>query len=214
MQGSTAKEKVLKNIRSALVNRMEPPFSNVEMDAGVYNEMQDEDSLEIEFAVAFKAVQGQFIYCENNDELKANILSLIDQKGFRNIYSSLSNVRSFISHNKNYNLVDDVSQMPYCDAVITDCECLIARFGSVMLSSRQSLSRKGIAGAEVHIIIAKPEQIVKDIKDAFNYLENKYDGSLPSMFSLVTGPSRTADIEKTLIMGAHGPKELYLFLVS
>lgn len=37
---------------------------------------------------------------------------------------------------------------------------------------------------------------------------------MPSMVTLITGPSRTADIEKTLVMGAHGPKELYVFLLE
>jgi L-lactate dehydrogenase complex protein LldG len=42
----------------------------------------------------------------------------------------------------------------------------------------------------------------------------KYDGALPSMISFATGPSRTADIEKTLVLGAHGPKEVYVFLID
>jgi len=45
-------------------------------------------------------------------------------------------------------------------------------------------------------------------------MKEKYGQDLPSMISLITGPSRTADIEKTLVMGAHGPGELYVFLVD
>jgi L-lactate dehydrogenase complex protein LldG len=46
------------------------------------------------------------------------------------------------------------------------------------------------------------------------FVQKKYGDKLPSMISLVTGASRTADIEKTLVLGAHGPKELVLFLID
>jgi L-lactate dehydrogenase complex protein LldG len=55
---------------------------------------------------------------------------------------------------------------------------------------------------------------VYDIKEALQLLKEKYNGNLPSSISFATGPSRTADIEKTLVVGVHGPKEAYLFLVD
>jgi L-lactate dehydrogenase complex protein LldG len=45
-------------------------------------------------------------------------------------------------------------------------------------------------------------------------VQTKYPTLLPSMINMITGPSRTADIEKTLVLGAHGPKELMLFLIE
>ncbi len=53
-----------------------------------------------------------------------------------------------------------------------------------------------------------------DINDAFTILVKKYGNNLPSSISLATGPSRTADIEKTLVVGVHGPKEVYCFLID
>ena len=67
---------------------------------------------------------------------------------------------------------------------------------------------------ETHVVIAYVHQLVDDLKDAFEALQARYQGKLPSMISVVTGPSRTADIEKTLVMGAHGPRELFLILVE
>jgi L-lactate dehydrogenase complex protein LldG len=57
-------------------------------------------------------------------------------------------------------------------------------------------------------------QLVPDIKDGLQLIKSKYGNKIPSMISLVSGPSRTADIEKTLVMGAHGPRELVLFLID
>jgi L-lactate dehydrogenase complex protein LldG len=53
-----------------------------------------------------------------------------------------------------------------------------------------------------------------DLKDGFKLLKNKYGHNTPSLISTITGPSRTADIEKTLVLGAHGPKELFVFLLD
>jgi L-lactate dehydrogenase complex protein LldG len=61
------------------------------------------------------------------------------------------------------------------------------------------------------VVLAHSNQIVESIKDGFIKIEEKYD-HLPSQISLISGPSRTADIEKTLVMGAHGPRELIVLI--
>jgi L-lactate dehydrogenase complex protein LldG len=97
---------------------------------------------------------------------------------------------------------------------ITRCEYLIARLGTVMVSSRVSPGRKMTVFPEMHIVVAYTSQLVPDLKDALKNLRRKYEDDFPSVVTLVTGPSRTADIEKTLVLGAHGPKELYVFLIE
>jgi len=56
--------------------------------------------------------------------------------------------------------------------------------------------------------------LVYEVKDALQIIKNRYGDRLPSLISFATGPSRTADIEKTLVVGVHGPKEVYCFLVD
>ena len=67
---------------------------------------------------------------------------------------------------------------------------------------------------ESHIVIANVSQVVPELRDALSGIKKKYAGNFPSQITTITGPSRTADIEKTLVMGAHGPKELYVFMVD
>ena len=101
-----------------------------------------------------------------------------------------------------------------CDASITTCDTLVARTGSIVLSSATESGRSTSVYAPVHICIAYTSQLVYDIKDALVSVQLKYGANLPSLITLATGPSRTADIEKTLIVGVHGPKEVFLFLVD
>ena len=66
----------------------------------------------------------------------------------------------------------------------------------------------------VHIVFAYANQVVFDIADGINALKKKYGSDLPSMINLATGASRTADIEKTLVVGVHGPGEVFCFLIN
>ena len=61
--------------------------------------------------------------------------------------------------------------------------------------------------------LARREQLVADLPAAFDLLKQKYSGNYPSMISFITGPSRTGDIERILVLGAHGPKQLTIFLI-
>ena len=101
-----------------------------------------------------------------------------------------------------------------CDASITGCEYLVARTGTIVLSSAQEKGRTTSVYAPIHICIATTDQLVYDVRDGLRLIREKYGASLPSLISFASGPSRTADIEKTLVVGVHGPKEVYLFLVD
>jgi L-lactate dehydrogenase complex protein LldG len=101
-----------------------------------------------------------------------------------------------------------------CDASITGCESLVARTGSIVLSSASQSGRTVSVYAPVHVCIAFTRQLVYEVKDALQAVKEKYGTAIPSLISFASGPSRTADIEKTLVTGVHGPKEVYLFLVD
>ncbi len=100
------------------------------------------------------------------------------------------------------------------NACITGCETLVGRTGSVIVSSRQTLGRIAPVYYPVHIIVAYAHQVVMDIKDSFGEIKERYGKDLPSMINLNTGPSRTADIEKTLVVGVHGPGEVFCFFIN
>ena len=134
------------------------------------------------------------------------------EKKWKNIYCAEEKLVLLISLPSDEKI--NQTSLHNCDASVTSCEYLIARTGTIVMSSAQQQGRTVSVYAPVHICIAYVDQLVYDIKEGIQLLKEKYKRNLPSMITFATGPSRTADIEKTLVVGVHGPKEVYLFLVD
>jgi L-lactate dehydrogenase complex protein LldG len=96
-------------------------------------------------------------------------------------------------------------------ATITLAEALVAQTGSVFVSSACG-GRGASAVAPVHIVVANATQLAPSLEDAFVRLREREAPAKNSMLCLITGSSRTADIEKILVMGAHGPRRLIVVL--
>ena len=210
MSVSTAKETILKSIRQALTHPAPVPFPQSEGNTNVFQTSQKE--LEIEFAENFTGLLGRFSFCENEQELVAQISQLQVSHKLKSIFCNEAVLRNKLlasGFSCNYS-----TELSACHASITTCESLVARTGSILLSSAAESGRTASVYAPIHICVAYTSQLVYDIKDALQLIKEKYRGKLPSIISLATGPSRTADIEKTLVVGVHGPKEVYVFLVE
>ena len=82
------------------------------------------------------------------------------------------------------------------------------------MSTAQQSGRTASVYAPVHICVAYSSQLVSDVKDSLQLMKEKYADNFPSFATFASGPSRTADIEKTLVTGVHGPKEVFCFLID
>jgi len=209
MNVSPSKENILKKIRKALTQSTPLPFPHSDGSNSVFPQPQQE--LEIEFAEQFTKLQGKFIFCLNHQELAFQFNSLVKKQGWKKIYSKDENLAAIIDNQVSEYLTDDLAG---CDISVTGCEALVARTGSIVLSSVRSGGRTTSIYAPIHICIANTKQLVYDVKDALLLIKNRYGDNMPSLISFATGPSRTADIEKTLVVGVHGPKEVYCFLID
>lgn len=203
MNGSD-KNNILKNIRLALTHTTPMPFPESDRITDIYQPLQQD--IVVEFAEQFTQLQGKFSFAVNDPELQFQVRSLIKEQSWTKIYCTDERFRAFFPDI----LTDDIVN---CDASVTGCESLVARTGSIVLSSMSS-GRIPSVYAPIHICIAYTSQLVYHINDALNLLKGKYKDALPSLITFATGPSRTADIEKTLVVGVHGPKEVYCFLVD
>lgn len=207
---SSARENILKKIKQALATPVPVPFPASEGNESVFLPSMQE--LEIEFAERFSKLEGRFSFCTDEAELASQLQTLIRLREWTRIYSLDTELKSKLAAaglSTEY-----VTDLPSCDAAITGCEKLIARTGSIMLSSALEGGRTTSVYAPVHICIAYTSQLVYDISEGLQQVREKYGKDFPSLLTLATGPSRTADIEKTLVVGVHGPKEVFCFLVD
>ncbi len=209
---SNSRETIIGKIRKALKEHALPmPFP----EADKLNDFFEHEDVgpEEKFAQEFAALGGKFVYCENEEEMVQQLEALADTMQWTKIHTKDSFLLNLFQEN-DIHLVQQGDDMRDITVGLSLCEGLVARTGSVLLSAAQESGRALPVYAPVHITVAFANQLVWDISDAFSALKEKYNQQLPSLINLTTGPSRTADIEKTLVVGVHGPKEVYVFFVD
>jgi L-lactate dehydrogenase complex protein LldG len=211
MDDSTSREKVLKKIRNASIYKTDNPYTDIDFTSPIYHDMGD--SLEVAFAKELTRIAGKFVYCENDNEFAATLKVLIEENKLGSIFCEEPDLLALLTKS-GVPVTSADNEFLQMNAGLTGCEFLVARLGSVMVSSKQGSGRRMFVYPEIHIVHAYLNQLVPDLQEALTGMKERYGNSMPSMISVISGPSRTADIEKTLVMGAHGPKELYVFLVD
>ncbi|MFP3567532.1 LutC/YkgG family protein [Paraburkholderia sp. SIMBA_030] len=95
---------------------------------------------------------------------------------------------------------------------LTGCFCATAETGTlVLLSGQQTYASAGLL-PETHIAIVPASRIVSGHEEAFDLIRSER-GELPRAVNFVSGPSRTGDIEQTIVLGAHGPYRVHVIVV-
>ena len=171
------------------------------------------------------------LFCKNAADLRADVKQVADIAAVRDELKNLcasENWKSIAAHDGELSRSTTESigvpvkfieqgipkdELGRCDAAITECDALVAQTGSVLVTSRSAGGRALSCLPPHHIVIARRDQLVPDLPAAFALLKQRYSGKFPSMISFITGPSRTGDIERILVLGAHGPKRLTIFVV-
>ncbi len=203
------KENILKKIRQALVTPVAMPFPEIDKETVFHPASQE---LDITFAESFTRLQGNFSFCFTPEEMVSQMQVLAERKQWNKWFCNQPALKQMFGR---YNWPFQWhNQLTDCHASITTCEALVARTGTMILSSIASGGRTPSVYAPVHICVAFTSQLVYDVRDGLEKLQEKYGEKLPSLISFASGPSRTADIEKTLVTGVHGPKEVYCFLIE
>ena len=180
-----ARENILARVRSAL--RVEGKAPAAPSSAPIFSPVTD---LEARFREEFITLKGEII-----TDLPAFLA------GFAKIASDVPEVAGNA----------DVRQ---ADLGVTGCDCLLARTGSIAVCTRSAGGRALSVLPPVHLVIARRDQLVPDLTAALALWQQRYDRHWPSNLCVITGASRTGDIEKILVMGAHGPKRLVLFFTA
>ena len=165
------------------------------------------------FAKNAAELKTDFQLLNSADEARQAIVALRDKEKWQRVALHSGDLTNpicpplnlpFLRTDKPY----DVHALEACDVGISECDALIAQTGSVLVTNRSAGGRALSVLPPHHVVLARREQLVADLPAAFEVLKQKYAANYPSMISFITGPSRTGDIERILVLGAHGPKKL------
>jgi len=96
---------------------------------------------------------------------------------------------------------------------ITGCFCAIAETGTLVFASSADSPSATFLLPETHVAVVHAAQVVAGMEDAFARLREERT-EMPRALNLVSGPSRTGDIEQTIVLGAHGPRRVHIVVVG
>lgn len=207
---TTPREQVLKRVRQALMEKTRNPYPNIDLDSNIY--VQSGEDPVVDFAENFTAVGGQFIYCTHKFDAVEQLLKLSGTRLWSNFFCREAELLKLLE-DTGLKFTALPAALANTDAVISGCEAVLPRSGSLVVSGLRQ-PRLAITGSSVHIVIAFTSKIRQDLKEVFKGLKQKNDQRMPKWVSVITGPSRTADIEKIPVIGVHGPRELICFLIE
>jgi len=206
----TSRNNILARLKAAQDNRGKIEVNIPDFTSPIYHPINQ--SLDQEFKNNLELIGGEAIICQNNEEAIAQILRICEEKNQNKIFCKDSALQSLIDGKIEFE--SDEKDFLNLSIGLTGCEFLVAHLGSVLISSAQVSGRRLNVFPETHVVIAYQTQLTDYLDQAIERIQKKYKNGLPSLISNITGPSRTADIEKTLIMGMHGPKSLIVLIVN
>ncbi|MFY8021032.1 MAG: LutC/YkgG family protein [Bacteroidia bacterium] len=217
-QHITSKEKILKKLRQALNVKSKSLYQNIDFESNIYARSNEETQAET-FVKRFTELGGQYVYCDNQFDCIDKLLDLIELRKWKHLFSWEEEIQNLlndsgIAHQQGRENIDKAQ------AAILGCEALIARTGSILVSSIRN-SRTMTIWPPVLVFIVKRSQLVADIKDGFQVLRNRYGRKTPSLFSLITGPANSSEIPAEIpgdlpkiIKGGMGSLEVVLFFID
>jgi L-lactate dehydrogenase complex protein LldG len=162
-----------------------------------------ENKLE-QFKVVIKSVGGESIVT-SKEKLDETIRTLYDDLG--NVYSNVDfcSLSNFDANNQ-----EDAHNLKDIDLAIVEGNFAVAENGAVWLKNENNRHRSLYFIAQNIIIVVNKDDIVNNMHEA--YTKIGFENSGYGVF--VSGPSKTADIEQSLVIGAHGPKSGYVIFVE
>ncbi|MGI4738817.1 MAG: LutC/YkgG family protein [Janthinobacterium lividum] len=212
---SSSRDSMLARIRTALAAGSAPLPPTPDWKTPVHPALPLND-LAVVFAENFRRIGGEFFYCESPALLGQALRGWLAERlplGQQS-YVWEPALQALLTQAEVPFQATEADFREQAAVGITSCEALVARTGSLVVAPATASGRRLSIYPDQHLVLARPSQVVAEIGDALRMMQARYGAALPSMLSLTTGPSRTADIEKTLVLGAHGPRRLSLFLLE
>lgn len=207
---NSSREKILNRLTEAQNKRGGQTMPSPDFESPIYLPFDSE--IAESFKTNLELIGGQVFRVKDLNEAVAELQKLADSETLANIVCLQPELQKVLKGKLEFTASMD--DLQHIDVGITTCEFLVAHLGSILVSSASETGRRLNVFPEIHVVIAHSGQLVNYLDEALAGMEKKYPNQLPSMITTITGPSRTADIEKTLVMGMHGPKKLFVLLAD
>lgn len=225
---NNSREEILHTIRKGLKGvGPEKTFEdrNFQFEAEEVQKLIEEQqgNLETQFIGELNKVNTNVIETSSEDEAKKSILKLIEDKELKffaiwesQFLKEINLKQDFKDAGLKLITAKNKNRMANADIGITEVDYAIADTGTLVLLTDKNQPRSVSLLPPIHVAIVRPANLVRNIKDLFIILKSRLQNSedITSCMTFVTGPSRTADIELSLTLGVHGPKELYVLILS
>jgi len=204
----SARNNILARLKAAQDKRGEIEVICPDFTSPIYHPINQ--ALGPEFKTNLEMIGGEVFLCQTKAEVANQILRICEEKHQYRLFCTDRILQNLLGGK----IQIDSSENDFLNLNIglTGCEFLVAHLGSVLISSAQISGRRLNVFPETHIVVAHESQLTDYLDQAIEKLQIKYKNELPSLISNITGPSRTADIEKTLVLGMHGPKSLIVII--
>ena len=228
----TSREAFLSTVRRSLDRPgVTAPSSNgvppAPTESAVPGKAIDRDQFIARFEEEVKKVHGVVTRVSGPDELSSLLGSLIEEKRIRKIVRwdtpTLANLDDALTgagaevlpinlNRDETSRTDQRNALVEADMGLTEVDYAVADIGSLAMRASGPQSRLASVIPPIHVAIVTPDKIVASLTELLPLLDST--AGLPSAVSLVTGPSRTADIETIRTVGIHGPIELHVVILE
>ena len=213
-----ARENILDRVRMAVRQKAHRHELHGKAKAWFPSIASDAESLIACFQKEHEALKGEFHRVRDVAAARKQLADLCDRESFQKIAASDEPLLKEALRGREVRWIAANSEagasLESFDLGITRADALAARTGSIFLSSRSGTGRALSVLPPVHLVVATKEELVVDLTDGIKVWQRRYGANLPSNCFIISGPSRTADIEKTLVLGAHGPKRVIVVLIG
>jgi len=215
------------NSKEAILNKFNKgknlnkiPIPSIINDREIFNDFPDQSALVDKFVKNFQALNGEIHIVKSLEDACNELVSIISSLDNNKCLSHTAEITNkLFSINHTLPQIFDVLNADYLDSDsfssyevgLTSADLVIARTGSNVLNSLTAGGRRLSVLPPIHIVLAETNQIVYSLDDIFR---NNFISADWSYATIISGPSRTSDIEKQLVLGAHGPKRVIVILIE
>lgn len=224
----TARDEILARIKNALGRDDRPPSPQTKEAAARPSSYRNEEELSKRFEAELTRIGGRFCIARTADEVCDYIENLASMKQAKTVVGWNAPVISetgiserlersgveFMPDDDRQSGAEFIDKAINAGMGITAVDYALADTGTLVLITGAGRARSVSLLPPVHVAILKPRQIISGLGELIPLLNGDAGRELPGAVVFITGPSRTADIELTLVVGVHGPQELHVILLG